>query len=676
MPRRTLLTPSSVPDHLLDFRLWPGVDEGALSTDSRRLYLLRKAGIETYCRTRSLEHAATAAATTKREIHRLFSRCLSTYADGRLAGWRALIPHLRLRPYVRKSTRPGSDDARSGFAGLFGLLMSTYPSLRARVHSEILHQPDAQKQRFQTKIPITALTQILVEECRRLGIPETEYPLNTQSAGRKALARYVKALVQTEPARGVLAQHGAAAANRLKLGTGAEPLWITTSTQPFDFISLDAHRVDCIGTVQVETPTGPLPIAVSRIWVVAVFEQFLRPAIGYAVSFEDEVSALTVERALKMSVSRWEPVCLPERVPPHTLDSGLPSALYPQLVNTFGAVLSVDNALAHLSQRIAEKARRRLGCSVVWAPSGGWYQNAELERFFGTLERFGFQVLSSTTGSGPSDVKRTSPVRNAIRDRITVDELQALTDVFIAHYNALKHDALGGRSPLDALKDYIESSDAPLFIRPLPSSTSHSPDLGVTIESGTIRGNIARGVRPYVQLAGERYTSPELANNFETIGREVRIHYADDEDFRHIQIFTLSGIPLGTLTVQGHWRRIKHTKRARDLMNKGKELGRAKNLRQVNPVDSFMRNLEKVVLSDVHEHPHHISEAATQLNRLRQEIGDKVRDFAGPTEPDEQRSSSAQSSVQNDSSRPTVRPLVDELRRIIPRPQWKTNERK
>ncbi|WP_175168766.1 hypothetical protein [Achromobacter kerstersii] len=554
--------------------------------------------------------------------------------------------------------------------------MSSYPSLRARIDDEILHIPNEHKQRFQTKITIKALTKILVEECRKLGIPETEYPLNTLSCGRKALAKYVKTLIQSNPARGIRARYGVAAANRLKLGTGVESLWVTTSTQPFDFVSLDAHRIDCIGCVQIESPTGPLYIAVSRIWIVVVFEQFLRAALGYAVSFEDEVSARTVERALKMSVSKWEPVRLPERVPPHTIDSGFPSAIFPQLVDTFGSVLSVDNALAHLSKRIAEKARRRLGCHLVWAPSGGWYQNAELERFFGTLEQFGFQVLPSTTGSNPSDIRKTDPVHNAIRDRITVDELEALTDVFIAHYNILKHDALGGRSPLDALKDYIESTDAPLFIRPLPLPTGQSPNLGVNIEPGTIRGNIARGVRPYVQLGGERYTSPELANNFKAIGTDVRIHYADDEDFRNIQIFTLSGLPMGTLTVQGHWRRLKHTKRARDLMNKGKEIGRTQNLRLQNPAELFTRNLERKALLDARYRPEQISEAATAFHRLQREIGDTVRDLPPESKPNLLVTQSIHPQVVDRSGPDLISSLPDELRRIIPRPKWNTNGRK
>jgi len=456
----------------------------------------------------------------------------------------------------------------------------------------------------------------------------------------------------------------------LTLGTGVDPLWALQIYQPYDRISIDAHRVDCLGIVEIETPSGPVGVLVKRIWIVAVFDNFSRAALGYAISFDEEVSAQVVENALKMSLSPWKPRPLSTRVPAYSVNGGFPSGLFPLLVGAFGVLVSLDNALVHLSNQIAEKARRRLGCTLTWGPCGVWYHNDTLERFFGSLTRLGFQRLPSSTGSNPSDPARQNPEESALKHRIAIKEIVDLADVLLTRQNSLPHSALAGRSPLQVIDDFLASPNGVLFARPLPATTGDILDLGESMVTAKVCGNIKKGRRPYVQVAGARYTSPALAESFLLIGERLNIHFRDDGDFREIDAYHISGQYYGKLRAQGQWALTPHTLWIRRQVLK--KIGKVGGISQSDPdpVNTFYRNINNEAVTDAERNPLKISAAATKLNRIEHELDDAVP--AGSSEP-------IPNYLTVETHAPTV--LVEPrklslsaaLSSAIRRPKWKTN---
>jgi hypothetical protein len=72
-------------------------------------------------------------------LYRLLDHCLQPHGDGRVFGWRALVPYARVAEYCRTSRiTPRPDGA--GAAGAFAVLMQTHPALAAwiaeRVHDK------------------------------------------------------------------------------------------------------------------------------------------------------------------------------------------------------------------------------------------------------------------------------------------------------------------------------------------------------------------------------------------------------------------------------------------------------------------------------------------------------------------------------------------------------------
>ncbi|CAB3929368.1 hypothetical protein LMG6000_00420 [Achromobacter insolitus] len=608
----------TIAPHLLDYRRWPVIDPSALSNSGRERHDWFKRGLEVYCIDGNLVEAAIQAHTSQANFLRILRRCICPYFDGKIAGWRALIPHSRI-PTSLPQIRTESVKARTGRAVQFSMLLENYPQIEKMLNDEILKLGQGRKV-YEARKSYAALTELVRRACIDLGLTDRDYPLNTASFGLKAVTRYAKNLVLSNPSVGVRARYGRDAYQRLKVGTGREPLWVILPTQPYDRIAIDAHRIDCLGTIEVDTPSGPLLVIVRRLWIIVVFDVFSRAALGFSAWIGKEPSAAAVEKALTMSLTTWQPASLPHTglvLPPN---AGFPSGVFPELENTFGAVLTLDNALSHLSARISDKARRRLGCAIAWGACGAWSHNSTLERFYGTLSRVGFQRLPSTTGASPLDPKRDRPELAAVKHRITQQHLQELTEAFIANYNATPHSALAGRSPLQILELYLHGDHAPLFARTLPPATAAVPDLGTSVVTATVRGNLNKGRRPYVELTGARYTGPELCDNFGAIGHKLRVHFRDDDDYREVDAFFESGMPLGKLRViDTRWARTPHTKWLREQVSKAIASGK---IRQdvYDPVEAYLDLLRKQAISDAERAPTKISSSASELSRATEVI--------------------------------------------------------
>jgi putative transposase len=81
-----------------------------------------------------------------------------------------------------------------------------------------------------------------------------------------------------------------------------------------------------------------------------------------------------------------------------------------------------------------------------------------------------------------------------------------------------------------------------------------------------VRGYLAQGTRPQINLFQVRYTSEVLASSGALLGRELRVYYNSD-DLRTVRAFLSDGSELGILKAQGAWGEISHDlKLRREIM--------------------------------------------------------------------------------------------------------------
>jgi putative transposase len=602
----------TLPPDLADSSAWRMVDVDALSEAERERFLKYQAAIEAYLRTGQATAISKELGLPKNAIVRQLNRCVTLASDGKPFGWAALVRSSRTAGYERKAPLPhGRSCGPYGGTGAFKAFLFEHSEIKQCIDSLVFKRA-AKGVVHEAKIALKNIHAAFVACCEDAGITGQQYPLNSKSKGRRSLERYVQTLMTSRPEEACRTRFGATARSHLNVGRGRQSSPLAHA--PFDVVGIDPHKIDCIGTIKISGPKGLQRVAMERLWIVPVVDDYSRAILGYSVGIRTECSATTIEEAIICATTAWRPRDLKVPGMIYAPNAALPSGAFPSLVGRGWAAMMVDNAAVHYSNTIAERARRRIGCAVNYGPIGHWEHRPALERVMKTLEAHGFQRLPSTTGSSPLDPAKSDPGRKAIEHAIDLEMLLDVIDVVIANYNALPNEALGNRSPLSLLRDYVDSGAADFLPRRLPPPIATSPELGITLLSRFVRGNMAEGRRPYIEIDRVHYTSPLLSSTFGLIGKKLRVHVRDS-NMCTVMAYHESGEELGALTAQGAWGRTPHTREMRQQINALRDNGELVVGYHDNPIVALLRHLGSETFRDAETNPTKVSRNATKLAR-------------------------------------------------------------
>lgn len=605
-------TARTLPPHLADTTLWRTVDVDALDEDGKSRFLKYRAAIEAYLKTGKSKGVAEELGLPRNGIVRQLNRCVALAEDGKPYGWIALIPKFRTADYERRAELPSGAKVKGGnCAGAFQAFMLAHPEIKQKIDNLIFKRAEKGVV-HEARISVKNIGKAFVSLCEAAGLSGNDYPPNSRSRARRSLERYVRRMLECGPVEACRARFGTVAKSHLSVGTGPQSFQLAFA--PYDVAGIDPHEIDCIGTVRILGPKGPQRVAIERLWIVPVLDDYSRAILGYSVAIRTECSAATIEQAIISAMSPWQPRELKIPKMAYATGAGLPSGRIPELTGRAWSAMMIDNAAIHYSRAIAERARRRLGCSVNYGPIGHWEHRAALERVMKTLETYGFQRLPSTMGASPSDPARNDPVRQAVELGIDWELLLDLIDVVIANYNVTPNEALGNRSPLSLLRDFVGTNTLDFLPRRLPPPVATVADLGVAIETKTVRGNLEEGRRPYIEIDRVHYTSPILSNAFGLIGKKMRVHIRG-ENMCTVRAYHESGEELGVLTAQGAWGRRVHTREMRKQINALRNSGDLAIGYQDDPIVALLQYLASETHRDAERKPMKVSRNATKLVR-------------------------------------------------------------
>lgn len=658
-------TAKTLPPELADTSQWRVVDDEALGDTDRMRFLKYRSAIEAYIRTGKLTAVSEELGLPRNCIIRQLNRCVTLASDGKPYGWTALITGQRIGSYERKADLPvGRHEAGGARAGAFLAFMLANPAIKQKIDA-LIFKRTASGVVHEARISLKNIHAAFVANCEQAGITGRQYPLNSKTRARRSVERYVSAVLQSESEEACRARFGAVARSHLNVGGGRQSSQMAFA--PYDVVGIDPHKIDCIGSVRITGPKGPQRVAIERLWIVPVVDDYSRAILGYSVGIRTECSAGTIEHSIISAMSAWQPRTLKIPTMVYAPGAGLPSGRFPTLIGRAWAAMMVDNAAVHYSRAIAERARRRLGCAVNYGPVGHWEHRAALERVMRTLEAYGFQRLPSTMGSGPLDPSKDDPVRKAVGLGIDWEVLLDVIDVVIANYNTTPNEALGNRSPLSLLHDYVESGLLEFLPRRLPPPVATVAELGITIETKIVRGKLQEGRRPYIEIDRVRYTSSILSSCFGLLGKKLRVHIRES-NMCSVTAYHESGEVLGILHAQGAWGQTVHTREMRKQINALRDSGDLVVGYQDNPIVALLQYLGSKAHKDAEEKPMKISRNATKLARAAEASGLPVVPQA------------ASAAVQTSATPPilTVVPVVtpppatSALSALVKPPQWKT----
>lgn len=167
----------SIPPELKDLQTWPTVDDSAIEPERRAAFLARVEALRLYVEAADVPLTEINARTgvNRGSLARMFARCVERHPDGRIHGFRALVPFKRLRPYKRTAPVLFST-AASNASGAFSQLLARYPSLASWLARAARDRRRRTKGRREVRQKLPSLHKTFLERCRELGITPVQYP--------------------------------------------------------------------------------------------------------------------------------------------------------------------------------------------------------------------------------------------------------------------------------------------------------------------------------------------------------------------------------------------------------------------------------------------------------------------------------------------------------------------
>ncbi|MCT4618772.1 MAG: hypothetical protein N4A62_05225 [Marinisporobacter sp.] len=540
-----------------DLRKWKKVLIDNLPDKDKELFITRKKAVELYIiGEKTTNEIVEITGLHRNEIVRLVERCLYTDENGCIYGFTALIPYKRVVNYNRTSIKDSNK-----YTGAFSLLLEEHPDIQRKIIDLYLNRS---KEKIKEKSKkISYIYKEFLKACRKKGIVENEYPFNTDDKGRRSFYRYIKEIDNKYDSESIKRKGNEVARhyNSTGIGTRSNPEII----RPFERVEFDGHKIDAIFSITYRTLEGDeITETLSRLWLLVVIDVATRVILGYHICLNREYSSYDVLQCIKSSIFPKEKIDFSISGLKYPDGGGYASLKIPETKWALWNEFCYDNAKANLALIVREKLTQVVGCSVNAGPVKMPERRSFVERFFRSLEEYGYHRLVNTTGSNPKDPKRDNPEKKAVEYKISTKHLKEITEVLIANYNETPHNGLYGFTPLEIMEQRINRG-----LVPRTMAVEQQEDIVFLSlrDKRTIKGDKKAGKRPFIFYEGVQYRNDVLSRSPDLIGTKLTL-LVNIDDLRVIKAFLPDGSEFGLLTAVGKWGIRSHSLQLRKIINK------------------------------------------------------------------------------------------------------------
>ncbi|CAN7768815.1 hypothetical protein LJR039_007436 [Pseudorhodoferax sp. LjRoot39] len=501
-----------------------------------------------------------------------------------------------MRAYERSAMPRVLVDAKAGNAGAFSQLLMRHPALAKQLRTEVTEgkvtlQPGGERGRLSGLQGAIGRFQ---KSCRELGLTGADYPLNQQDKAVRSLARTLRAWIDDN-----FALAARASGNRIK-PTSALRQSTRAVLDAYDTVEFDAHKLDLRLKVILERDPlgGEHSVEIERVWLLVVIDVATRCVIGWSLGLGRECDRFNAIETLKRAV-------VPASVPDLTLpglrllpSGGFVSVAIPQTAFACWRQIRLDNARAHLAATSLDVLCDTLGCTADFGPAYEPDDRPFVERFFGTLTATLSRRLPGAIPTRGRQAQELAIARRRQKEAslhmvVTSRELKELLEHTIWNYHGTPHAGLGGLTPLEMMRRHVLGIDRPpVRLRILPGLLREQPQLLHDPVLCRVRGQLARGERPYITYMHVRYTSAQLSKRPGLVGQLLRAH-ADPQDLRQLVVTTPAGEIMEPLLASGPWRDHAHSLWLRRAFFKAKRQRQLDFAAGDDPIEAFLEHRRK-----------------------------------------------------------------------------------
>jgi hypothetical protein len=599
---------SSVPEGYRTLDAWPLLDEAELDRENQVRALRFSNAFEMRLSGQPATAAAAIAKVSVREFNRVLRRCLEVHEDGRIWGLRALPIGTRVKSYTRTAEpRTFEDKPSAGKGGLLGKLLTDHPQIEKDLQHTLVTErrvgeaPNRAKIRWCHKQFLNA--------CRSAGVPQDQYPFNTQHEARRAFRIWMHSyFIPKYSKQWTVAEKGTDGAQSFLYqgGDGSG----TPLCDPYGTWQIDEVTIDLQARYELPNWSGDWEeLALRRCSAIRVIET----GAGTTLAWRLILAAQPTAEELLMVV--WDAMNGPPKAPSalpgldYMAEAGFPANIHSQLRFVPPKIFELDNALSHLANGFQHLVTGTLGALVKLGAPRTPQARGKIEAKFKLQAQRVLHQLPATTGSGPHDpVRKKAQV--PVSQRVRVDELEHILDVYIANENATPAAGAGYVAPLERLRRQVMSGAIrPAYIpvaRRKPHFFNAPHPIRLVIDKESRR-------RPFVNFLGVRYTSPHLQRAAYGLANQKLWVRFDPRDLRVLLVFSDDGAEFGSITAMGQWGKFQHDLRIRKLFLKLKRQGELADRPEDEPLEAIFRHLRDGAPRDANK--------ALQLAHLMNSLG-------------------------------------------------------
>lgn len=578
--RRPGRPPTVANDRAPALDTWPEPDESALrNAGLLDKYQALKCGVILFANHESAEEIWSQAHITKDRARELYKKCLTT-ENNCMRGFYALIPYTRTKAYERKAVvQPLKSLKTKGTAGAFQQLLREVPGSKSYLESLVVPRDGQPPPTFDSVAKIhDSFLDWLEDQGRR----RDQYPFVRHSAAYQSVRRHIRAL-QLEHDLDI------PGGKKTKFGptTGTGHQRLIKPLGPASFLQLDYQDIPAACILIVTNDYGEeFELPLQRFSIAYVACEEIRGIFGVGVEFEVEASVDSALEAIHSAISPDDDWLFEDKLKYTEHRKFLLRHFIPELTWESFLMLRVDNALANKAHDFVNNIVDTVGCLVHYGQSHGYWIRDVIERTIGQLQDRGLVRLPSSYGSGLNDPRRDKPEEKAVESRIHLADMMSILYGVVEEHNLKPSRAIQMSSPVVAMKAAITNSELGFFSQPIAKETRSVYRLLSHSEDRTIAGNKRDGV--YVQVDHVKYQNPEIARNFNLVGRDVRI-FVSRRDSRFARAYIKgTGTDLGLLRGRGGWCKGPISWRHRKLLQKA---GSGRRARGNDPVRKWRDEL-------------------------------------------------------------------------------------
>lgn len=569
----------------IDTTKWPTVlIENIKGDDNKELFRRSKLAVDMFFNNSSMDEIISITKFHRNSVTRYAERCLEEDEFGNIFGYAALIPYKRIKPEYCRVDNKGINNT-----GKFQKFLREYPAIKEFIDTQYLGKNNS----CDKNIKPAQLYKKFIRKCHQYSIKESEYPFNTRDKGKRSLYRYLKTL-STNNYYQYTKRFGDGASQRLK-STGVGQSNSLCITRPFQRVEFDGHKIDAEVTIDITTPEGDIVTkTLKRIWLLAIIDSATRVILGYHLCLNEEYSSEDVLKCIENAIKPKEKKDFSIPGLEYPENGGFHSLAIPESKWALWDEFLCDNAKANLASSVRNALTTVVNCNINAGPVATPERRGLIERFFKNMANNGYQRLVSSVGNGVNDPRKKNSEKDAIKFKISVWEIEELTEVLIANYNNTEHQGINGFKPLDLMYQRLERGLIPRIMNEYDRNNTIL--LGITAKR-KVAGNLEDGRRPYVYYEGVEYRSDLLSKSPHLIGTNIKV-LVDINDLRTLRAYLPDGSELGILTAKGKWSLKPHSLKERKAINKLKKEKKITFDMYDDPIDIYQEYLNSKSLKN------------------------------------------------------------------------------